>query len=121
MDVIILEIRLLQYALEIGRQKSFTKAALRLCVAQPSLSQQIAKLEQDLGISLFYRSHSSVIPTPEGIRFLEKVEQILQLHDDLVREVRERSEGMGTELTIGVPAITGEHVLPPLIEAYQTQ
>lgn len=117
----ILEIRLLQYAREINRQKSFTKAALQLCVAQPSLSQQIAKLEHELGVRLFYRSHSSVVPTQEGIRFLEKAEQILQLHDDLITEMLETSEGIGTELTIGVPAITGEHVLPPLIEAYQTK
>lgn len=119
MDVITLETRLLKYALEIARQGSFTKAASHLRIAQPSLSQQIAKLEHELGLTLFHRNHKSVMPTPDGRRFLERAELVVRLHEDLEREMTERSEGVGSYLTIGTPAITGEHILPPLLEEFQ--
>lgn len=114
-----MEMRLLEYALEIYRQRSFTKAAQQLCIAQPSLSQQISKLERELGVSLFYRGHGAVELTPDGVRFIEQAEQILRLRDDLIREMRERKEGFGRELVIGTTAITGGHVLPPLLQAYR--
>ncbi len=111
--------RLVRYAIEVGRQRSFTKAAARLHIAQPSLSQQIAKLEQELGLPLFHRTHHAVIPTPDGLRFLELGERIVGLQEDLVREMQERRAGIGGELTVGTPTITGEHVLPPLLENFQ--
>ncbi len=114
-----LDIRWMKYALEVHRQQSFTRAAAALRVAQPSLSQQIAKLEQELGLTLFYRQRRSVAATPEGRHFLEKAEHIVSLQEDLVREMQERSQGMGGQLSIGTPAITGEHVLPPLLRAFQ--
>ena len=114
-----MEMRLLEYVLEIYRKQSFTKAAASLRIAQPSLSQQIAKLERELGVSLFFRGHGTVLPTPEGMRFVEKAEQILRMRNDLEREMREQSEGIGRDLVIGTTAITGGHVLPPLLQAYE--
>lgn len=118
MDVIILETRLLKYALEIARQGSFTRAASNLRIAQPSLSQQIAKLEHELGLTLFHRGHGSISPTSDGRRFLERAAFIIKLHEDLEREMTERSAGIGSALTIGTPVITGEHILPPLLEEF---
>lgn len=114
-----METRLLQYAVEIYKQKSFTKAAHQLRIAQPSLSQQIAKLENELGVRLFLRGRSKVIPTPEGLHFLKKAEQILQLHEDLEREMLEQRESMSRDLIIGTTVITGGHVLPPLLQAFR--
>lgn len=114
-----METRLLKYTREVYRQQSFTKAADRLRIAQPSLSQQIAKFEKELGVRLFFRRRGKVTPTPEGIHFLKKADHILQMIDDLEREIQEQSEGMGTELTIGTTVITGGHVLPPLLQSYQ--
>lgn len=121
MDVRTSDTRLLKYAIEIGRQKSFTKAARNLHVAQPSLSQQIAKLENELNMTLFYRHHHAVIPTPDGVRFLERAEQVVRVHDDFIREMREHRGGIGSELTIGTPVITGGHMLPPILEAFHTR
>ena len=116
-----MELRLLQYALALHRQGSFTRAAEALHIAQPSLSQQIARLESEAGVALFFRGHGGTQATPDGIHFLEQAEQILRLHDDLLREMRERSEGIGQELVIGAPAITGGHVLPPLLRAFREE
>lgn len=116
-----MELRLLKYALEVYHQKSFTKAAVSLHIAQPSLSKQIAKLEQELGVSLFYRGTGKIEPTPDGLRFVEQAEKILHMSDDLEREMQERKEGVVGDLIIGTTAITGGHVLPPLLRAYMEQ
>lgn len=108
----------MEYACEVYRQRSVTKAAEVLRVAQPSLSQQLAKLEDELGVILFLRGRGGAVPTKHGERFVEQAGQILRLQEDLIREMRERSQGMGSELVIGAPAITGGRVLPPLIRAF---
>ncbi|MCH5585160.1 LysR family transcriptional regulator [Shimazuella sp. AN120528] len=113
-----MEVRVLRYALEIYRQKSFTKAANRLHIAQPSLSQQIGKLEKELGVTLFYRTRNEVEATPEGLQFMKRAEKIVRAHDDLLREMKDHKEGIGSTLTIGTPAVTGGYVLPPLIQMY---
>jgi DNA-binding transcriptional LysR family regulator len=117
-----MDIRLFEYALEIYKDKSFTKAAEHLHIAQPSLSKQISKLEQDLGVSLFDRKPGCPVePTPDGLVFVKQAEKILQMRDDLKREIRERKEGIMGELRIGSTAITGGHVLPPLLKTYKEQ
>ncbi len=50
--------------------------------------------------------------------FLERAEFIITLHEDLEKEMAERSAGIGSDLTIGTPVITGEHILPPLLEQF---
>lgn len=116
-----MDMRLFEYALEIYKTKSFTKAASRLHIAQPSLSKQIAKLETELGVYLFLRKPGSVEPTPDGLCFVKQAEKILQMRDDLKREILERKEGIRGELKIGSTAITGGHILPPLLRIYKEQ
>ncbi len=112
------DLRMMEYACAVYRQGSVTKAAEVLCVAQPSLSQQLAKLEDELRVVLFVRGRGGAVPTAHGERFVEQAEHILRLQEDLVREMRERSQGMGSELVVGAPAITGGRVLPPIISAF---
>ncbi|MDO8223650.1 LysR family transcriptional regulator [Bacillus cabrialesii] len=113
-----MDIKVMEYAAEIARRQSFTKAAEHLHIAQPSLSQQIKKLENELGLSLFHRSHGSVTLTPHGRRFIEKAEDIIRSRDDLLREMQERSQGIGHKLSIGIPAVTGRYIFPPLLKQF---
>ena len=113
-----IDIRLLKYVVAVNETKSFSRAAELLRVAQPSLSQQIAKLERHLGVRLFFRTHTGITPTPEGINFVEKAIRIIRLDEDLEREMKEHSHGIGQELSIGTTAITGGHVLPPLLQVF---
>lgn len=116
-----MDMRLFEYALEIYKTKSFTKAASHLHIAQPSLSKQIAKLEQELGVYLFDRKPGTVEPTLDGLCFVQQAEKILQMRDDLRREILERKEGIRGVLKIGSTAITGGHILPPLLKIYKEQ
>ncbi|PJZ01574.1 LysR family transcriptional regulator [Bacillus vallismortis] len=113
-----MDIKVMEYAAEIARRQSFTKAAEHLHIAQPSLSQQIKKLEAELGLALFHRSHGAVTLTPHGRRFIEKAEDIIRSRDDLLQEMQERSQGLGHKLSIGIPAVTGRYLFPPLLKQF---
>lgn len=79
----------IRYFLAITETGSFTKAAERLFVSQPSLSAGIKKLEQELGVKLFERGGRRAIPTPAGKFFLEKATNILNEYQVTLRELKE--------------------------------
>ena len=78
-----MEIRQLICALEVMRQGSFTKAAEKLYISQPHLSQQVQKLETELGIILFNRTTHSLIPTERGIEFCQYAQDVVDAWDRL--------------------------------------
>ena len=71
-------LRQLEYAFAIAELGSVAKAALRLRVAQPSVSASLQKLEAQLGLQIFIRHHAQgVTPTPQGLRFLDEARSLL--------------------------------------------
>ncbi len=83
-----MELHQLQYVLEIAKHRHFTRAAEEICVAQSSLSQQITKLEEELGTKLFDRTTRSVTPTPAGEEFIQYAKRILADIDSLKQSVQ---------------------------------
>jgi len=114
-----IEIRILRYLQSIARYRSFTRAAEALNIAQPSLSQQVRRLEAELGAPLFFRQSSGVTPTSLGAALLERAEAILVLHEDLIKELREHQDHRIGTLILGSPSITGGHLLPPWLARYR--
>lgn len=74
-----MELRHLRYFITVAQQQSFTKAAEKLFTAQPSLSQQIKDLEQEVGVVLFDRSSRKVKLTDEGRAFQVYAEKALKM------------------------------------------
>jgi DNA-binding transcriptional LysR family regulator len=72
-----LEFRQLQYVIQIAKEKNFSRAAEKLHIAQPSLSQQLSKLEKEIGVLLFRRTTNSVELTHAGSVFVNKAQNIL--------------------------------------------
>lgn len=61
-----MELRVLQYFLIVAREENITRAAQLLHVTQPTLSRQIAQLEEELGVKLFHRSNHHIVLTDDG-------------------------------------------------------
>lgn len=108
-----MDIRQLRYFVNIVEYGSLGKAAEMLYVAQPSLSQQMAKLESDLGVNLLVRSPQGVKPTPSGEALYRHARTVLHQMEQLRQEV---VEGVGAEsgtVAIGFPTtITSVLAMP---------
>lgn len=116
-----MEFRQLQYAIQIAAEKNFSRAAEKLLIAQPSLSQQLSKLEKELGVLLFRRNTNSVELTHAGEIFIEKAKTIVDLIYQLREEMEDISQMRKGKLTIGSLPITGSHLLPHILPVFQAQ
>ncbi|PZE22614.1 LysR family transcriptional regulator [Paenibacillus xerothermodurans] len=114
-----MELRQLQYALQIAADKNFSRAAEKLHIAQPSLSQQLSKLEKEIGVLLFQRTTNSVEVTHAGALFVEKAQAILDMVEQLKREMDDISQMRKGKLVVGSLPITGSHVLPMVLPIFQ--
>jgi LysR family hydrogen peroxide-inducible transcriptional activator len=92
----------LRYAVAVARTGNFSRAAEQCHVAQPSLSQQIQKLEEELGERLFDRMKRTAKPTPHGEAFLRRAVRILEEVDAAQREAREANGLLRGKLAVGV-------------------
>lgn len=91
-----------KYAVEIEKTRSITQAAENLYMAQPNLSKAIKELENTLGITIFKRTSKGVIPTEQGVKFLEYARQIL-IQIDNMEAIQSPSRLKKQHLKISVP------------------
>jgi DNA-binding transcriptional LysR family regulator len=109
--------RQLRYALAVRDERGFSRAAKRLCVSQPSISQQIKLLEDELGFALFLRTKSDVDITFLGRKFLSQAEQALTGFNGLHDVARQLRHGASNTLALGVSSGISPFVVPLAIEA----
>ena len=107
----------LRYFLKIAEHGSFTRAAEELGVSQPALSQQVAKLEAELGRPVFDRLGRSVRLTEAGRLLRRRAERLLALADDTARELRDDGE-TGRVVVAAIPTIA-PFLLPPVLRAFR--
>jgi LysR family nitrogen assimilation transcriptional regulator len=112
-----MDLRQLRYFTAIVEQGSFSKAATKLRVAQPALSQHLRHMEDELGVALLHRGTRGVIPTEAGERLLERARTILAEFAELRDSVRGEAAAPGGEVRIGLPGTVSEQFSVPLIEA----
>ena len=96
-----MDIRGLKYFLAVAREKSFSVAAQRLFLSQPTLSRQLKELEDELGKPLFIRSSKGLTLTEEGVILRARAEEIVALMDKTEQEVRQSSEQVAGMVHIG--------------------
>lgn len=97
-----MDLRRIRYFVVIAEEGSFSGAAQRLYVAQPALSQQIHRLESDLGVTLFDRTTRPLTLTPAGAALLGPARSLLRGADDLVEISGAAAQGRVGRLRIGI-------------------
>lgn len=113
------ELRQVQYFVVVARQRSFSRAAEAIGVAQPALSQQMKRLEQELGVELLDRSSRPVTLTEAGVAFLARAERMLA-EANLAREEMREFAGVGSgRVVFGVLTSLARRWLPPLLARFQ--
>jgi len=114
-----MELYQLQYFLEAARQKNFTRAAAKLHLAQAALSEQIRKLESELGTALFQRGRRESVLTAAGETLRGHAETLLQQAEAARRAVQELVGLRGGRLAIGAIPSVSAGLLPAPIAAFR--
>jgi LysR family hydrogen peroxide-inducible transcriptional activator len=116
-----MEIHQLRYFCAVARHGTFTRAAEAEHVSQPSLSQQVLKLEAELGARLFDRLPRSAKLTVFGKAFLPKAERILRELQAAKTELRDMTAEEKGEVVVGVIPTIAAYLLPPLLSKFTTR
>lgn len=115
-----MELRHLRYFLAVAEELHFGKAAEKLHIAQPPLSQQIRQLETMLGFQLFYRTKRNVQLTEAGQVFLEETQQIFQQLEEAIEKGRQTNRGETGRLAVGFVSSAVYKILPPILRRFRT-
>jgi len=113
-----MEMHQLRYAVAVARTGNFSRAAEHCHVSQPSLSQQIQKLEAELGERLFDRLKRRARLTAAGERFLVRATRILEEAEAARREARESGELLRGTVTLGVLPTLAPYLLPEVLARF---
>jgi DNA-binding transcriptional LysR family regulator len=114
-----MELRHLRYFLAVADELHFGRAAARLHISQPPLSQQIRQLERELGFDLFARTGRRVRLTDAGRAFRDEARSILARVDEAAAAARRVAEGHSGELAVGFVASATYAVLPRLYRRFR--
>jgi len=113
-----MELHQLRYFCAVAHTGSFSRAAEQSHVSQPSLSQQILKLEGELGARLFDRLGRSVRLTDLGQTLLPRARAVLHELEAAKGEVIERKDFIGGSVTVGVIPTVAPYFLPPVLSSF---
>lgn len=107
-----------KYVYAVYKEKSFTKAAQKLFIAQPSLSAAIKNLEKEIGAPIFDRSGAEIVLTEIGREYIEATEKILKIEEEFSRKLGD-IYGLETgKITVGGTNYLSSYVLPNIINRF---
>ena len=116
-----IELRLWRQFVAVAEELHFGRAALRLHMTQPPLTQAIAQLERSLGVMLFARTKRSVQLTPQGLALLPQAQALLQQAKAVVLDARALAGGESGRLRLAFVSTVGFSLLPPWVMAFRRE
>lgn len=116
-----MELQQLRYLVAVARTGSFSRAASECRVAQPSLSQQVQKLEDELGEPLFQRSSKGAVLTAAGEGLLVRAERILREIDEACSEARDAGKRLRGRVQIGAIPTIAPYLLPQVLADFSKE
>lgn len=114
-----MELRVLRYFLEVAKEQSFTNAAKQLNITQPTLSRQLALLEEELGTTLFNRNGHGITLTEDGLLLKRRALEIIDLEDKLMDDFKSDSEIVEGSVTIGCGEFSAVETLAEICKSYK--
>ncbi|WP_195714228.1 cidABC operon transcriptional activator CidR [Paenibacillus sp. GM2] len=110
-----MDIRQMQYLVEVARHQSFTKAADTLFITQPTISKAIKSLEEELGVILFNRNGKKIELTDAGQIIVSQAQQIVGSFQNLTDELDDLRNLKRGHIRIGLPPMVGANFFPRVI------
>ena len=114
-----MDIRILRYFLTVAKEQNFTKAAEQLNITQPTLSRQLAALEEELGTALFIRGSRSITLTEAGILLKRRALEIIDLEEKMLNELKIKEELIEGTITIGCGEFAAVETLAEICKRYK--
>ena len=114
-----MELRQLKYFVAVAEELNFGRAAERVYLTQPALSQQVRKLEEDLGVTLFRRSRRQVELTEAGQALLKGTRRVLVEIEQIVQTVREVGGAGSSRLRVGFPEYANHTPVAKILQAFR--
>lgn len=114
-----MELRQLEILVAIADHGSVSRAAVSLNLSQPSLSRQVARLEDEVGQRLWVRNGRGVEPTAAGERLLEHARAVLESTRRAIDELRDMSESPAGRVTVGMPPRVALGMSVPLVQGFR--
>ena len=108
-----------QYMLTVMQEGSITAAAKKLYISQPSLSQMIKLVENNLGAPIFNRNTDPITLTFAGEKYIEAAKQILTINQNLAREIQEINEEEHGTIRFGIPVQRAMQVIPYMLPKFK--
>lgn len=102
----------LRYFVAVAKNLNFRRSAHQLGISQPTLTNQILKLEENLQMTLFERSRNGTMLSPGGRELLSHAEHLLHTMNEFQGVARELSQGPKTTFKLGIPPTLGPYLLP---------
>jgi LysR family hydrogen peroxide-inducible transcriptional activator len=116
-----MNLRDLQYIIAVAETCHFGKAAERCFVSQPTLSGQIKKLEEELGVTIFERTKRSVELTPIGGEIVDHARRVMEQTDAIEQLARAHQDPLSGPLRVGVIPTLSPYLIPLILEPLKQQ
>lgn len=114
-----MDLKQIEYFVNVAERRSFSRAAEALDVAQPTLSRQVRLLELELGQHLLYRNGRGAEPTEAGLRFLGHARGLLALADRAREDLMSLRASPSGKVVVGLPPRIARVLTPPLVAAFR--
>lgn len=108
----------LEYVLAVNKFRHFGKAARSCFVTQPTLSMQLQKLEDELGLVIFDRSKSPILPTPEGERIIDQARAVVREASRLLALVQQSKDELAGDFRLAVIPTLSTYILPLFLQHF---
>lgn len=111
----------MNYVYAVYQNQSFSKAAEKLYISQPALSAAIKKAEEEIGLPIFDRSSNPIQLTPAGEHYIDSIEKIMRIEQDMAAYVNDILGKRRETITIGSASFFCAYVLPAMVQEFRLQ